>query len=110
MKVIILMIAAVCLLASCNSADKNTDSSNGKGQQQEISMENLVEVTIDVNGMTCEGCENAVKKSIGSLAGISAVNASHVDSVAEVIYDKTQTSLEEIEIKISDAGYIVVKD
>jgi copper chaperone CopZ len=72
-------------------------------------MENLVEVTIPVHGMTCEGCENAVKKSIGSLEGIGEVTASHTDSIATVKFDKTAVTQEEIELKIAEAGYTVIK-
>ena len=76
----------------------------------EINIENLVEVTIPVNGMTCEGCENAIKKSIGTLEGIAEVSASHIDSCSVVKYDKTATTLAEIEGKIADAGYTVARD
>lgn len=108
MKQLIWIVAAVFFMAACNNAEKTKEADSTSGQQ-EISMENLVEVTIDVGGMTCEGCENAVKKSINSLPGISEVSASHIDSVAVVKYDKTQASLEEIELKIADAGYTVIK-
>jgi len=72
-----------------------------------VAAENLVEVCIGVEGMTCEGCENAVKKSIGTLEGIAEVTASHVDSVDVVKYDTTKTSPEDIQGKIAEAGYAV---
>ncbi|MCF8224416.1 MAG: cation transporter [Bacteroidales bacterium] len=98
------LIAILAMLAfGCNSPEnKKTEEST-----QEINMEQLVEVTIPVHGMTCEGCENAVKKSIGTLAGIDEVSASHVDSLAVVSYDKSKVTREEIELKIADAGYTV---
>jgi len=99
----ILFIAALFAVA-CNSETKE----NAEDQKPEISMENLVEVTIPVHGMTCEGCENAVKKSVESLAGIGEVTASHMDSTAVVKYDKTQVSQADIEGKVKEAGYTVV--
>lgn len=98
----ILLFLAVIAFA-CKTADKPTEEVT----KQEINVENLVEVSIPVNGMTCEGCENAVKKSISSLEGIAEVSASHIDSVATVKYDKTLASLESIEDKIAEAGYTV---
>jgi copper chaperone CopZ len=103
-KIGVLLIAALFTFA-CNSGNKKEQDSS----KQEISMENLVEVIIPVHGMTCEGCENAVKKSISSLAGIGEVTASHTDSIATVKYDKTAVTQEEIELKIAEAGYTVIK-
>lgn len=98
----ILFILALFAFA-CNSENKAKEDTT----TQELNIANLVEVTIPVHGMTCEGCENAVKKSIESLEGIAEVKASHVDSVAVVKYDKTLANLETIEEKIADAGYTV---
>ena len=103
-KIGVLLIAALFTFA-CNSGNKTEQETI----KQEISMENLVEVTIPVQGMTCEGCENAVKKSINSLEGVGEVTASHTDSIATVKYDKTSVTQEEIELKIAEAGYTVVK-
>lgn len=105
-KLFVLMISAL-LLASCGSGDTKTKA-KADDSASEISMENLVEISIPVGGMTCEGCENAVKKSIGSLEGIAEVNASHVDSVAVVKYDGTLATKEDIEAKIKEAGYEVL--
>ncbi|MEX0983291.1 MAG: cation transporter [Bacteroidales bacterium] len=96
----VLLITALFTFA-CSSGSKTEQETT----KQEISMENLVEVTIPVHGMTCEGCENAVKKSISSLEGIGEVTASHTDSIATVKYDKTAVTKEEIELKIAEAGY-----
>jgi copper chaperone CopZ len=103
-KIAFLLIAALFAFA-CNSGNK-TETEQVK---EEISMENLVEVTIPVIGMTCEGCENAVKKSVSTLEGIAEVSPSHADSVAVVKYDKTKVTQDLIEQKIAEAGYTVVK-
>lgn len=107
MKKIIVLLAAVILTFACNSANK---SENGSSAPEEVNVENLVEVVIPVHGMTCEGCENAVKKSIGSLEGIAEVSASHKDSIATVKYDKTAVTRDEIELKIAEAGYTVAAE
>lgn len=99
-----LALLGFVFLTGCNSAEKPKEDTTNKDQ---ISVEHLVEVTIPVRGMTCEGCENAVKKSVSSLAGVSEVTASHVDSVAVVKYDESLTNIEDIKEKIADAGYIV---
>jgi copper chaperone len=108
-KIGVLLIAALLTFA-CNSGNKTEQDATKPGaEKQQISMENLVEVTIPVQGMTCEGCENAVKKSISMLEGIGEVTASHTDSIATVRYDTTAVTKEEIELKIAEAGYTVIK-
>ncbi len=107
MKKIGIIVLTAMLAFACNSGNKAEQESSN---DQEVNMENLVEVTIPVHGMTCEGCENAVKKSVNSLAGIAEVSASHVDSVAVVKYDEATVTLEEIQVKIADAGYTVAEE
>jgi copper chaperone CopZ len=105
MKKIVFLLSMSVLVFACNSADKPAK----EAEKAEINIENLVEVSIPVHGMTCEGCENAVKKSVGSLEGIADVSASHTDSVAVVKFDKSLASLEAIKGKISEAGYTVAE-
>lgn len=105
-KLAVLFVTALMVFA-CNSANKTEKEE--ESAKQEINVENLVTVTIPVEGMTCEGCENAVKKSISSLDGIAQVSASFKDSIATVEYDKTAVTQDEIELKIAEAGYEVVE-
>lgn len=100
----LLLIAALLLTSACNQGSK-TDGETKTAP--EVSLENLVEMTIPVYGMTCEGCENAVKKSVATLDGIAEVSASHVDSVTVVKFDTALVSRADIEGKIAEAGYTV---
>lgn len=102
-----LLIAAV-LLAGCNSTAKKTDdaAANAEANAEAIAAE-WVEVTLNVEGMTCDGCENAIKAGIESLDGIASVESSHEEGWTRVKYDKTLTSAEDIEGKITDTGYTV---
>jgi copper chaperone len=63
--------------------------------------------TINVNGMTCGGCENAVKRVVGKLPGVASVEASHTASRVTVDFDEAQTSLDAIKSKIAGLGYQV---
>jgi len=106
MKKISVLLVVALFAFGCNSAEKNKEEA--KTDTQEATLQNLVEVSISTQGMTCEGCENAIKKSVSSLAGVAEVTASHVDSVTVVKYDTTAVSLAAIEDKIAEAGYTVV--
>jgi len=106
MKKFAIILTTAILVFACNSANKETSE---KQSQSEVNLENLVELTIPVHGMTCEGCENAVKKSVQKLDGIAEISASHSDSVAIVKFDKAMVTPEEIKGKIKEAGYTVAQ-
>jgi copper chaperone CopZ len=63
--------------------------------------------TLHVTGMTCGGCENAVKRAVGKLPGVASVEASHAAGQVTVDFDEGQTSLDSIKSKISTLGYQV---
>jgi copper chaperone len=64
-------------------------------------------LTLKVTGMTCGGCENAVKRGLARLEGIGDVSASHVESKVEVTYDPARVSPAEIKARIGAIGYTV---
>ena len=80
---------------------------SGKTDVKTTSLENLVEVSIEVKGMTCEGCEKAIVKNLDAIEGVKEASASHVDSVALVTFDQLQTSIDEIVKSIENTGYTV---
>lgn len=95
-------------LAACTSSPK-TDAS--EAETTEISADaQWVEVVINVNGMTCEGCENAINAGIEGMDGIAEVESSHEEKWTRVKYDENVTSLEEISAQITETGYEVVED
>jgi copper chaperone CopZ len=62
-------------------------------------------LTLPVYGMTCGGCENAVKRALGAMAGVSVVTASHRDHQVVVTFDASAVSAADIESKIDALGY-----
>lgn len=67
-------------------------------------MEQLI---LTVTGMTCGGCENAVKRAVSRLEGVAAVSASHSDNRVVVEYDASKLPRERVTEAISKAGYTV---
>jgi Cu+-exporting ATPase len=80
---------------------------SSKTESDVTSAENFVEVSIEVSGMTCEGCENAIKKNLVEIAGVKEAKASHTDSLALVTFDQSKTSIDEIVKTIENTGYTV---
>ena len=104
MKRILVVLTAALFLFSCSNAPKSGDEAV---EQEPAANAEWVEVVLNVDGMTCEGCENAVKSGVESLEGIAEVESSHEEAWTKVKFDKSTTSLEEIEGKITETGYEV---
>lgn len=66
---------------------------------------NPVTVTIGIEGMTCSGCENTIKKRLGKLPGVMNVEASHEAKEAVVKVDSAQFNYEDYKSAIQEVGY-----
>lgn len=99
-----MVLFAAALLAGCNTT---TEKKNASETEQQNPAAEWVMVTIDVGGMTCDGCEKAIQASVEKLDGIASVESSHEEGWTKVKYDKSQTSVDAIEGKITDTGYEV---
>lgn len=58
-----------------------------------------------VEGMTCGGCEMAVKTVVKKLDGVEKVDASHRDKQATVTYDRAKVTPAQIVAAIEKLGY-----
>jgi copper chaperone len=65
-------------------------------------------VILNVNGMSCSHCENAVKKAVGNLEGVSNVSVDLEGKTVTVDYDESKVTLDNIRFEIDDQGYEVV--
>ena len=66
-----------------------------------------MELTLTVTGMSCGGCENAIKRALSTVDGVSNVAASHRDNRVTLTYDPAKVDRAEIEKRIENAGYEV---
>ncbi|WP_341301107.1 copper chaperone CopZ [Lysinibacillus sp. FSL H8-0500] len=64
-------------------------------------------ITLNVQGMSCGHCVNAVEKSVGALAGVEQVTVHLAEGSVDVAFDDTQVSVEQIKETIDDQGYDV---
>ena len=68
-------------------------------------MENL---TLNVQGMTCGGCVNSVKRVLGAIPGVSQVDVVLETGKVSLGYDAAQANPAQFKAAIRDAGYQVV--
>jgi copper ion binding protein len=73
-----------------------------------VNQSNIQTLNFDVKGMTCASCEEHVKHAVNELEGIVNVKASFENANAEVEFDNTKTSKEDIEKAINSTGYKVI--
>ncbi len=102
-----LLIIGVALLGCQGSGVKDAGTSGNSNSGSEVSPENLVSFSIDVEGMTCTGCENSVERSLKSMDGVVSAKASHETGKTTVSFDKSILTPESIEENINSGGYRV---
>lgn len=68
----------------------------------------MANVVMTVQGMTCGGCVNSVKRALGSVAGVNQADVDLSSGRVSVDYDDGKTSPAALKGAIEDAGYDVV--
>ncbi len=63
--------------------------------------------TLKVTGMTCGGCESAVRRALAQLDGIRDVTASHSQNIVGITYDSDKVNLDTVKSRIQALGYQV---
>ena len=69
----------------------------------------MLDVELDVKGMSCAHCEKAVKDALAQLDGVEHVTVHAKSGKVNVKYNQTITVLEAIFEKIEEQGYSVVR-
>lgn len=62
---------------------------------------------LNVEGMSCSHCENAVKKAVGAISGVTAVDVDLKGKTVTVTHEQSVT-LDQIKAEIEEQGYDVV--
>jgi len=62
-------------------------------------------LTVNVGGMTCDGCASNVSSALNSLSSVSSVDVSHEKGTAVITH--SGTSFDEIRLVIQKSGYLV---
>ena len=82
--------------ASCDSSRK-PELNQKEPQENKIVAENIQEVKVDINGMTCEiGCARLIQSKLYKADGISYAKVSFEDSSGVVRFDQNRIDREKI--------------
>lgn len=69
----------------------------------------MKELTLEVSGMMCAGCENRVKNALSLIEGIEIIEVSHIKGIVKLNINENiekNTILE----AIADLGFDIVKE
>jgi copper chaperone CopZ len=69
---------------------------------------NIQTVNLEIKGMTCASCEEHINHSVNQLNGILNVKSSYENENAEIEFDNSKTTIEEIEKAVNSTGYSVI--
>ena len=65
-----------------------------------------METTVmQINGMTCSGCTNSVKKVLTAIDGVQSVDVRLDNGQATVMYDPARAQPAQFKQAVEDAGY-----
>ncbi|WP_391119819.1 copper chaperone CopZ [Psychrobacillus sp. L3] len=65
------------------------------------------QVTLNVQGMSCGHCVNAVESNVGKLDGVEQVNVHLETGKVDVSFNEEKVTVEKIKETIDDQGYEV---
>jgi copper chaperone len=65
-------------------------------------------VTLQVNGMSCNHCVNAIESALKDVGGVDSVRVDLVAGRVTVTYDETNVDLNKLKDAIEEEGYDVV--
>jgi len=69
---------------------------------------NIQTINLEIKGMTCTSCEEHINHSVNQLNGIVKIKSSYENGNAEIEFDNSKTTLEEIEKAVNSTGYSVI--
>ncbi len=64
-------------------------------------------ISLNVTGMKCGGCEANIRNTVSALTGVQSVEASSKENRVIVSFDEGKTSLDDIKNAIVSAGFTV---
>lgn len=69
----------------------------------------MEKIVLNVEGMSCEHCENAVKNAVNQLEGVKGVSVDLAAKTVSVEFESSKVNPTQIQDAIDDQGYEVIK-
>jgi len=105
MKLKNLLILIILFAFACNNAPKENIVQEAESTEKVVKV-NVQKLELNIEGMTCTGCENAIQKTINEFEGVYSSKADHQNGIAVIEIDSTKVDILKVEKAINDLGYI----
>lgn len=70
-----------------------------------VNSDDVREVVLDIEGMTCAGCTTTVSKALLNTTGVIEATVTYEPSQAEIKYDKSRVTVDQLTRATRNAGY-----
>ncbi len=78
---------------------------NNSNETPKATTVNIQKVKLDVQGMTCTGCEYGVETALKKIAGVTKAEADFVSGSAEVEFDPQQVTVDKLVEAVNKTGF-----
>jgi len=103
MKNLIYLFLVAAMAFSCQSKEtKSSDNTEPEANAKYVLYE------VEIEGMTCTGCESTIETSAEKVEGVGSVKASHVDGKAQVKFVEGKIDISAVKKVIEESGYKVI--
>jgi len=92
---------ALFVLSSCQQASSDIP----QAKEQQVVAANVQKVSLDVQGMTCSGCEHIVESALKKIDGVASVKANYEAGTTEVRFDAKKAHADQFVKTIGDIGF-----
>ena len=69
----------------------------------------MIQIQIDIQGMSCASCARAVEKSVAALPGVLDASVNFAAETALIRYDESRTPVSQIKEAVTNAGYTALE-
>ena len=97
---LVVLIAAAVVAAGCLKKPEKAETTVAK-----IDTTPSQVVTLDVEGMTCTGCEATIKTAVKKVQGVKQVEADYESGTATVTINPEKADIDKVIAAIDAAGY-----
>ncbi len=97
-----LAVFAATLFLGCGQYNEKSQANNSK---EVATAMNIEKVTLDVQGMTCSGCEYNVESALKKINGVATVKVDHSNAIAEIQYNSEIANVKEMVAAVNKTGY-----
>lgn len=94
-------ILGAVLFFSCGRFSETDETESS----QEVTVANVMKVTLDVQGMTCSGCEYNVESALKQIDGVAKVKADFSSHSAVVEFEPGTATVDKMVEAVNKVGY-----